>query len=45
MTVEFEIENRRLKLNLETHSKTLCQLAHKDGYRPDILVNSAVFSS
>ncbi|MBW4619427.1 MAG: Uma2 family endonuclease [Cyanosarcina radialis HA8281-LM2] len=38
MTVEFELEIRRLKLNLETHSKTLCQLAPKDGRRPDILV-------
>jgi Uma2 family endonuclease len=38
LAFEFELEIRRLKLNLETHLKTLCKLAPRDGRRPDLLV-------
>lgn len=38
LAFEFELEIRRLKLNLETYPKTLCKLAPRDGHRPDLLV-------
>lgn len=38
LLLEYGIEIRRGRLDLETHPKTLCKLSKNDGRRPDLLV-------